>query len=70
MNGDIVDAIGEVLLYCIPVTPFITVPLLWKLSSQKKVVKVLPGLLLALMLSLSLAAISFGIAFRNGMGPG
>jgi len=70
MNGDIVDAIGEVLLYCIPVTPFITVPLMWKLSSQKKVVKVLLGLLLALMLSLSLAAISFGIAFRNGMGPG
>jgi hypothetical protein len=70
MDGDIVDAIGNLLFYCIPATPLIFVPLVWRLSNQNKFVRILIGLMIALIASLLLFAIAFGIAFRNGVGPG
>ena len=63
------DFIGQILWYIMFVTPFITIPIVWKFSSQKKIIKTLIGLILALVLSCVLYHVSIEIAFRNGMGP-
>jgi len=51
-------------------TPLITIPIVWKFSKQKKIVRVLVGLGIALILSFVLYYISLAIIFRDGMGPG
>jgi predicted permease len=51
-------------------TPLITISLVWKISKQKKVVRILIGLVLAIVMSFFLYHISLGIIFRDGMGPG
>ena len=63
------DVVGQILWFSIPVTPFITIPLVWKFSSQKKVVRILIGLALAAVISFFLFHISLAICFRNGLGP-
>lgn len=63
------DVLGQFLWFLMFGTPLITIPLTWKLSNQKKVVRILIGLVLALILSFLLYFISLAIIFRNGMGP-
>ena len=63
------DIIGEICWYMMFATPFICIPLVWKLSSQNKGVKLLIGLLLAFAFSVFLFFFSLAIVFRNGMGP-
>jgi len=62
------DKLASVLLFCMFLTPLITVPLVWKYSSQKKYVRVIIGVLLAIVLSCLLFYAAYSIAFRNGMG--
>ena len=63
------DTIGEILWFIMFGTPLITIPLVWRFSKQKKALRVLIGLILALVLSFALFHISISIAFRDGMGP-
>jgi hypothetical protein len=64
------DIIGGIFLYSVFFTPLITIPLVWKYSKQKTIVKVLFGLFFALILSFSLYAIGFSIILRDGLGAG
>jgi hypothetical protein len=68
MDG-LLDTIGQILWYSMLVTPFITIPIVWRCSKQTKAIKILAGLGLALLLSLVLGVISFVICMRNGLGP-
>lgn len=64
------DTLGQILWFIMFGTPLITIPIVWKLSKQKKMVKILMGLLLGLVLSFILYHISMSIIFRDGMGSG
>jgi len=64
------DTIGQIFWYAIPLTPLLTIPLVWRLSKQRKIVRVLIGLGFALVLSFIFYLISLAIIFRDGMGPG
>jgi hypothetical protein len=68
MDG-LLDTIGQILWYSMLATPFITIPVVWRHSKQRKAIKILAGLGLALLLSLVLGVISFVICMRNGLGP-
>tara|TARA_Y100001934_G_C12021817_1_gene617168 strand:+ start:459 stop:653 length:195 start_codon:yes stop_codon:yes gene_type:complete len=63
------DILGQILWYAIPLTPLLTIPIVWRLSKQKKIVRILMGLGLACILSFMFYHISLAICFRNGMGP-
>jgi len=63
------DVIGKFLWYSIPLTPLITIPIVWKIIKQKWYINILVGLLIALLLSLLLYGVSLAICFRDGMGP-
>ena len=63
------DTIGKTLWILMFCTPLITVPLAWKFGKLKKVMRVIIGLLTALMLSFFLYHLSLAVIFREGMGP-
>ena len=64
------DTIGQIFWYAIPFTPLLTIPVIWRLSNKRKIVRVIIGLAFALVLSFIFYRISLAIIFRNGMGPG
>jgi uncharacterized membrane protein len=64
------DTLGQILWFLMFATPLITIPIVWKISNKKKVVRILIGLGLAIIMSFLLYHISLGIIFRDGMGPG
>lgn len=64
------DTIGQIFWYVIPLTPLLTIPLVWRLSKVRKIVRVGIGLGFALLLSFIFYLISLAIIFRGGMGPG
>lgn len=66
MNIDIAQG----LFYSIPITPALTIPLVWRFSNEKKYIRVTFGLVAAFFISLILYIISMSISFRNGLGPG
>jgi hypothetical protein len=63
------DTFAQIILVSIFITPFITIPLVWRYSSLNKVIRVLIGCLLAIPLSYIFWQISLLIIFRDGMGP-
>jgi tryptophan-rich sensory protein len=64
------DTIGEILWFAMFFTPVITVPLVWRYNkSNTKTIRIIIGLVLALVLSLIFYMISMGILLRNGLGP-
>ena len=63
------DMLGQILWYAIPLTLLLTIPIVWRLSKQKKIVRVLIGLGLACILSFMFYHISLTICFRDGMEP-
>jgi ABC-type polysaccharide/polyol phosphate export permease len=63
------DIIGQILWYSIPFTPVITIPIIWLTFKRKWYIKILIGLLFALILSAILYGLSLSIIFRDGMGP-
>jgi hypothetical protein len=64
------DRLGSILWFSMFLTPLVTIPLAWKYSKQKRVVRILIGLFYAFIISFLLYFISLAILFRNGMGPG
>ncbi len=64
------DILGQILWFLMFGTPLITIPIVWRISKQKKVIRILIGLGLAIVMSFFLYHISLGIIFRDGMGPG
>ena len=70
MKEEILDLIGGVLFYAMFATPFLTIPLVWKILPINKIYRVIIGLLLAAFISFFLYHISLDIIFRHGMGPG
>jgi len=62
------DTLGQILWFLMFGTPLITIPIVWKFSKRKKIVRFLIGLLIAIILSFFLYHISLSIIFRNGMG--
>ena len=64
------DIIGQILWFLMFGTPLITIPIVWKISKQKKIIRILIGLGLAIVISFFLYHISLEIIFRDGMGPG
>ena len=64
------DTLGQILWFGTFVTPLLAVPLVWKISKQRSIVKVLIGLLIAVMSFCILYYLSLMIIFREGMGPG
>lgn len=64
------DFLGEILWYAIFVTPFITIPLAWRIIDFRKIYRLLIGIFSAAVLSFILYFFSLAIIFRNGMGPG
>jgi hypothetical protein len=65
---DMLDTIAQILWLLIPITPFITIPIVWNMSGQKKIIKILFGLGLALIISTVLFMTGWAICFRNGLG--
>ena len=63
------DTIGQILWFAMFLTPFVTIPLAWKLVPFKKVYRIIIGFLFSLLLSFILYHISLAIIFRDGMGP-
>ena len=63
------DTFSQIILYSVLITPFITIPLVWRFSKLNKVIRVIIGLLIALLLSYLFWMISLSIIFRDGMGP-
>jgi hypothetical protein len=59
------DIVGQILWYVMFFTPLITIPIVWRLNSQNKIIKFLIGLILAFILSSLLYYISIHIAFKN-----
>jgi hypothetical protein len=68
MNNTNLDTVGEILWWCMFITPVITIPPVWWISKRDKTLRVLIGLCFALLLSLVLFIISMAIFSRNGMG--
>ncbi len=64
------DIVGQILWFMMFVTPLITIPIVWKISKQNRIMKILIGLLIAFVLSFVLYHLSLSIIFRDGMGPG
>ena len=62
------DTLGQILWFLMFGTPLITLPIVWKLSEQKKIVRILIELLAAITLSFFLYLISLSIIFRDGLG--
>jgi uncharacterized membrane protein YgaE (UPF0421/DUF939 family) len=62
------DTLGQALWFLLFVTPLITIPLVWRFSSAPKWLRVMLGLLIALLLSFLLYHLSLAILFRDGMG--
>jgi membrane protein DedA with SNARE-associated domain len=65
----IIDIIGEILWFGIFLTPLLTIPLVWRIKTINKILRIIIGLLLAAIISLIFYSISIDILFRNGMGP-
>jgi lipoprotein signal peptidase len=64
------DVFAEILWYSIPITPIITIPIVWRFAkNEKKITRVLYGLLFAGAISICFFAVSMGLCFRNGLGP-
>jgi hypothetical protein len=70
MSEKIIDILGGVLFFGMFATPLITIPIVWRISTQKKWIRILLGLLLALPISIVLYFTGLAIIFRHGMGPG
>lgn len=51
------------------ITPVVTIPIIWRKSSQPGIIKILIGLVTAFCISILFFWISLSICFRNGMGP-
>jgi len=64
------EIIGYILWYLIPVSPFVTIPLIWKYSKKDKMVKFILGLGLAYIISFLFYHFSVTFCFENGTGPG
>lgn len=62
------DILGQILWFMIFVTPLIVIPIIWKLSKKKKLIRILIGLGFSIILSFLLYHISLRIIFRNGIG--
>jgi len=63
------DILALLLLAAMFVTPFFTIPLMWRQSAtRKKIYRVLLGLLLAAVISGVLFVVGLLILFRNGVG--
>jgi hypothetical protein len=62
------DTLGQILWWLIFASPIIIIPLVWKLSKQKKIATILKGLLISGIISLILYFLSLAIIFREGMG--
>jgi hypothetical protein len=65
----LLDTIGKVLWYVMFFTPVITIPIFWKYWRGNKIEKIIAGSVCAVLISVLLFAIVFGLAFRNGLGP-
>ena len=63
------DEVGKLLWYSMFLTPVVTIPIVWVRSKERKIIRVLYGLGLALVISLLLFVISFSILMRDGLGP-
>lgn len=63
------DVAGQFLWFLMFATPLITIPLVWRYSKQRYIIRLLVALLLAGILSALLYLISLEIIFRDGMGP-
>lgn len=64
------DLLGQILWFLMFATPLITIPIVWKVSNQKKIIRIIIGLVIAMILSVFLYHVSISIIFRDGMGPG
>jgi len=63
------DTLGEILWFSMFFTPFITIPLAWILFKERKFIKIIIGILLAVLLSAFLYLASMTIILRDGLGP-
>ena len=63
------DTLGQILWIAMFLTPLITIPIVWRYKEMSKVSRILIGLFLAGVISVSLYNISLDILFREGMGP-
>lgn len=63
------DTIGLILWIFMFTTPIITMPIVWRYSKKKKIIKIIISLALALILSAIIYGVSLIIIFRDGMGP-
>ncbi|MCC1484994.1 hypothetical protein [Winogradskyella immobilis] len=63
------DILGQILWFLAFLTPLVIFPIVWKISKQKKIYRLLIGLVLSIITSYRLYLISLAIIFRDGMGP-
>lgn len=69
MTEELKDSIGQIFWFAIFVTPFLTIPLVWKFYKGAKVYRIIIGFFLAVILSFFFYFISLATLFRDGMGP-
>lgn len=62
------DTLGQILWFTVFVTPFLTIPLAWRLKDISKTLRIIIGLLIAIILSSICYLTSLALIFSNGMG--
>ena len=63
------DIIGLIPWFSIPLTPLVTIPLMWRWKSASKILRVVVALFLAFFIPAFFYAVSLSIVFKDGMGP-
>ncbi|MFC3361909.1 hypothetical protein ACFOG5_01795 [Pedobacter fastidiosus] len=69
MSENLIDSIGNTFWYLMFLTPLLTVPLTFRLSTGSKTYKIIIAIILAVILSTAFYFISMSIILRDGLGP-
>lgn len=69
MSEEFKDIIGQILWFLMFLSPLICIILCWKFLKNKKLYRIIIGLILGIIVSFILYFMSLAIIFRNGMGP-
>lgn len=63
------DILGTILWFSMFLTPVFAIPIVWKISKQKPIYKLIISIVISAIISFVLYFLSLVIIFRDGMGP-
>ena len=65
VENAIMESIGQIFWYAVLITPFVTIPLVWKYSKHEKAIKVILGIGLAYTLSFLFYYLSLAMGYQH-----